>query len=164
MSSSSRSHFHLLIGFLVSAAAIYLSIAKVDFNALWRSLQKANYFLLLPALAGQFFCFVLKGIGWRYLLIPAKKGISVTSATSISLIGLMLNDLFPAKLGELARAYLMGERENLPKALCLSTVLVEHLLNILVLLVLLLILLVVVTVVIFVQKMTFKLFHQVHLF
>lgn len=90
-------------------------------------------------MVGQFSCFVLKGIGWRYLLMPAKNGISVASATSVLIIGLMVNDLFPAKMGELARGYLMGEREKLPKSLCLSTVGVEHLLDILILLIFLII-------------------------
>jgi hypothetical protein len=57
----------------------------------------------------------------------------------------MVNNLFPAKMGELARAYVIGEKEKLPKSLCLSTILVEHLLDILVLLVFLLILLPLVT-------------------
>jgi uncharacterized protein (TIRG00374 family) len=83
----------------------------------------------------------LKGTGWRYLLFPAKKSISPLSTTAVLIIGLMVNDLFPAKMGELARAYLIGEKEKLPKSLCLSTILVEHLLDILVLLFFLLLLL-----------------------
>ncbi len=58
----------------------------------------------------------------------------------VLVIGLMVNNLFPAKMGELARAYLIGEKENLPKTLCLSTIMVEHLLDISVLLIFLLLL------------------------
>ncbi len=76
----------------------------------------------------------------RFLLLPAKKGVRLASTISILVIGLMVNNLFPAKMGELARVYLMGEKENLPKSLCLSTVMVEHLLDILVLLIFLLLL------------------------
>ena len=141
MASSLRMHLNLLIGFIISAAAVYLSLRKIDFNALWVSLRSVNYLFLLPALAGQLCCFLLKGAGWRYLLTPAKKGIRVTSTTSVLIIGLMVNNLFPAKMGELARGYLMGEKEKLSKTLCLSTVVVEHLLDILVLSIFLLLLL-----------------------
>jgi hypothetical protein len=141
MASSLRTHLHLLIGLIISAAAVYLSLRKIDFNALWASLRSVNYLFFLPALAAQIGCLFLKGAGWRYLLTPAKKGIRVTSTTSVLVIGLMVNDLFPAKMGELARGYLMGEKENLSKTLCLSTVAVEHLLDILVLSVFLLLLL-----------------------
>jgi hypothetical protein len=94
----------------------------------------------MPAVLGQLCCFVLKGAGWRYLLMPAKKSIRLTSTTTVLVIGLMVNNLFPAKMGELARGYLMGEKERLPKTLCLSTVAVEHLLDILILTTFLLIL------------------------
>ena len=133
MASSRRTHLNILIGLVISAAAVYLSLRKIDFNALWASLRSVNYLFFLPALAGQLCCFFLKGAGWRYLLTPAKKGIRVTSTTSVLVIGLMVNNLFPAKMGELARGYLMGEKENLSKTLCLSTVVVEHLLDILIL-------------------------------
>jgi hypothetical protein len=86
-------------------------------------------------------CFLLKGTGWRFLLLPAKRGISPLSTTAVLIIGLMVNNLLPAKMGELARAYLIGEKEGLSKSLCLSTILVEHLLDILVLLGFLLVLL-----------------------
>ena len=141
MVSSLRTHLHLLIGLIISAAAVYLSLRKIDFNALWASLRSVNYFYLIPALGAQLACFLLKGAGWRFLLLPVKKEIKLMSTTSVLVIGLMANDLFPAKLGELVRGYLMGEKEKLSKSLCLSTVAVEHLLDILVLTIFLLLLL-----------------------
>jgi glycosyltransferase 2 family protein len=141
MAPSRRTHLHLFLGLVISAAAVYLSLKKIDFHALGAALRSADYLYLLPAMIAQAACFFLKGMGWRYLLLPAKKTISPLSTTAVLIIGLMVNDLFPAKMGELARAYLIGEKEKLPKSLCLSTILVEHLLDILVLLVFLLILL-----------------------
>jgi len=135
-----RRHLKFLIGILISAVALYFSLNKVDFKALWAAFRSANYWLLTPAAILQFFCFGFKGAGWRYLLRPAKKEIRVTSTISVLIIGLMVNNLFPAKMGELARAYLIGEKENLPKTLCLSTIMVEHLLDISVLLIFLLVL------------------------
>ncbi len=136
-----RKHVHFIIGLVISGAAIYLSLRKVDFQALAAALQSIHYVFLIPAIVAQLLCFILKGTGWRFLLLPAKKSIRLSSATTVLVIGLMVNNLFPAKMGELARAYLMGEREGLPKTLCLSTVFVEHLLDILVLTAFLLILL-----------------------
>ena len=140
MASFARTHLNFLIGLIISATAVFLSLRKIDFTVLWASLQSVNHFFLIPAVAVQLSCFVLKGAGWRYLLMPAKKSIRLTSTITVLIIGLMVNNLFPAKMGELARGYLMGEREKLPKTLCLSTVAVEHLLDILVLTTFLLIL------------------------
>ncbi len=135
-----RRHLNFIIGLIISAAAVYLSLTKVDFRELWNSFRAANYYYLIPAGILQFFCFLFKGGAWRFLLLPAKKEVRLSSTISVLVIGLMVNNLFPAKMGELARAYLLGERENLPKSLCLSTIMVEHLLDILVLLIFLILL------------------------
>ena len=140
-----RTHLQFLIGLVISAVAVYLSLRKIDFNALWTALQSVHFFFFIPAIAAQLACFFLKGTGWRYLLFPAKQEIRVTSTTRVLIIGLMVNNLLPAKMGELARGYLMGEKEKLPKSLCLSTVAVEHLLDILILTLFLIILLPLVT-------------------
>ncbi len=135
-----RRHLNFIIGILISAVAVYLSLERVDFRELWNSFRSANYYFLIPAGLVQFGIFFLKAAGWRYLLMPAKKEVRLQSTVSVLIIGLMVNNLFPAKMGELARAYLMGEKENLPKTLCFSTIMVEHLLDILVLLIYLLLL------------------------
>jgi len=72
--------------------------------------------------------------------MPAKKDVRLKSTVTVLIIGLMVNNLFPAKMGELARAYLIGEKERLPKTLCFSTIMVEHLLDVLVLLIFLVLL------------------------
>jgi uncharacterized protein (TIRG00374 family) len=135
-----RRHLNFIIGLVISAAAIYLSLRKVDFKVLWASFQSANYLFLIPAALIQFLIFSLKAAGWRFLLMPAKKEVRLRSTFSALVIGLMVNNLFPARIGELARAYLIGEKERLPKTLCFSTIMVEHLLDILVLLIFLIIL------------------------
>ncbi len=141
MAFNLRTHLQFLIGVVISAAAVYLSLRKIDFHALGAALQSVQLLFFIPAIAAQLACFFLKGAGWRYLLFPAKREIRVTSAIRVLIIGLMINNLLPAKMGELARGYLMGEREKLPKTLCLSTVAVEHLLDILILTVFLIFLL-----------------------
>jgi uncharacterized protein (TIRG00374 family) len=128
-----RRNLNILIGLIISAGAVYLSFRKIDFPTLGDSLRSFQLMLLIPAVGIQILCFILKGIGWKYLLSPVKPGVSWISTTSVLVIGLMVNDLFPAKMGELARAYFLGEKENLPKSLCLSTIMVEHLLDILIL-------------------------------
>ena len=141
MSFSPRTHLNVFLGLLISGLAVYLSFRKIDFPALWESMRSVHYGYLVLAGLLQMLCFVLKGAGWRFLLLPAKKDIRIMSTISVLMVGLMVNNLFPAKMGELARAYFMGKREGLPKSLCLSTVMVEHLLDILILTIFLLILL-----------------------
>ncbi len=128
-----RRNLNLILGLAVSAVAVYLSFRKIDLPTLLVSLRSFQLTLLVPAIGIQILCFILKGIGWKYLLYPVKPEVAWTSTTAVLVIGLMVNDLFPAKMGELARAYFLGEKERLPKSLCLSTIMVEHLLDILIL-------------------------------
>lgn len=134
-------HLKILVGLIISAAAVYLSLRKVDYKVLWASLSSVNMLFVWPAILVQFSCFLLKGAAWKFLLYPTRREVSLSATTSVLTIGLMVNNLFPAKMGELARAYLLGEKEKLPKTLVLSTVGVEHLLDIIVLLIFLLFLL-----------------------
>ena len=96
-----RRHLKFIIGLAISAVAVYLSLERVDFRVLWTSFRSANYYFLIPATLVLFGVFFLKAAGWRFLLLPAKKEVRIRSTVSVLVIGLMINNLFPAKMGEL---------------------------------------------------------------
>ncbi len=141
MVSFLQKHIKVWIGLIISAAAIYLSLHKIDYQILWTSLKSLNILFVVPAVFIQFSCFFFKGAAWKFLLYPTRREIPLSATIGVLTVGLMVNNIFPAKMGELARAYLLGEKEKLPKSLVLSTVGVEHLLDIIVLLIFLLLLL-----------------------
>ncbi|MCX5912031.1 MAG: hypothetical protein NTV04_08880, partial [Deltaproteobacteria bacterium] len=61
MALSRRTHLHLFLGLIISAAAVYLSLRKIDFHALGAALRSADYLYVLPAMIAQVACFFLKG-------------------------------------------------------------------------------------------------------
>lgn len=140
MPSVFRQYLKVWVGLIISGAAIYLSLQKINYQILWASLKSLDILFVLPAIFIQFTCFFFKGAAWKFLLYPTRREVPLSATISVLTIGLMVNNLFPAKMGELARAYLLGEKEKLPKSLVLSTVGVEHLLDIIVLLIFLLLL------------------------
>lgn len=141
MTSFFRQHLKVWVGLIISAAAIYLSLHKINYQILWASLKTLDIFFVLPAIFIQLTCFFFKGAAWKFLLYPTRRDVPLSATISVLTIGLMVNNILPAKMGELARAYLLGEKEKMPKSLVLSTVGVEHLLDIIVLLFFLLLLL-----------------------
>lgn len=141
MASVFRKHLKVWVGLIISAAAIYLSLHKINYQLLWASLKSLDILFVLPAIFIQITCFIFKGAAWKFLLSPTRRDVPLSATISVLTIGLMVNNLFPAKMGELARAYLLGEKEKIPKSLVLSTVGVEHLLDIIILLIFLLLLL-----------------------
>ena len=68
--------------------------------------------------------FVAKAVRWK-LLFHASNRPPLRRAFSVQAIGMLLNTFAPARLGDLARAYLMGEAEGKSKVYTLGTVGIE---------------------------------------
>jgi glycosyltransferase 2 family protein len=72
--------------------------------------------------------FVIRAWRWHYLLKPLKE-IGFSSLMAATSIGLMANMLFPARLGELVRAIVLGRLEDIDASASFATVIVERLLD-----------------------------------
>ncbi len=95
-------------------------------GAMVQSLGQANYLFLLPALVAYFVGVWLRAIRWHFLLEPVKT-ISVRRLFPVVVIGYMANDVLPARLGEVVRAYVLGEQETIPATTTIGTIVVERL-------------------------------------
>jgi len=70
-----------------------------------------------------------KTFRWGLLFYPRHRNLPFGRLFSAIVIGQTINFLLPARLGELARAYLMGETEGQQKLFALGTIAVEKLLD-----------------------------------
>jgi hypothetical protein len=70
--------------------------------------------------------FWLTAVRWRLLLRPAKR-IGVHRLFGVTMIGFMANNVLPARMGELVRAYALGKSESLPTSLSFATIVLERL-------------------------------------
>jgi uncharacterized protein (TIRG00374 family) len=116
------------IGILASAALIGLffygernNLGRID-----DAFRDANYFLIALSLPVYFAGLWLRTIRWQYLLRPVRR-VSVFRLYPVVIIGLMANNLIPARAGELARAYVLGQRERISKTTSLGTIAVDRL-------------------------------------
>lgn len=114
------------VGIVVSAALLGLAVFYVELGQLRLALASANYLYLLPATGLLLIGFPIRAHRWSYLISPLKQ-IRHLSLLSATCIGFMCNMLFPARLGEFARAYIIGEKEGISKAASLATIVVERL-------------------------------------
>jgi uncharacterized protein (TIRG00374 family) len=116
------------IGILLSAALIGLFFYS-ERNNLGRiddAFRDANYWLVAASLPVYFTGLWLRTIRWQYLLRPVKR-VSTLRLYPVVIIGLMANNLIPARAGELARAYTLGQRERISKTTSLGTIAVDRL-------------------------------------
>jgi len=127
----------IIAGILISIFFLYLAFRRFDVEEGRRALKMANYYWLFPAVVSYMFGFLMRGVRWKYLLLPIKK-CKLLNLVSTVLIGFMANNLLPLRVGELIRAYVNGKKENISKSSSLATIVVERVFDGLTLVVLLL--------------------------
>ena len=113
-------------GFGITLLFLGLFLYNTDFRDIGNSFKNANYLLALASLPVYFVGIWVRTLRWQYLLRPVKK-LSVWRLYPVVIIGLMANNVIPARAGELVRAFVLGERENVSKASSLGTIAVDRL-------------------------------------
>jgi uncharacterized protein (TIRG00374 family) len=125
----------LLAGVALSALTLYLALRNVDMAEVWSALMQARPLYVLLALASVALNTLAKTVRWRVLLGEPGRAVSLLKLLMALLSGQMLNTLYPARIGDLSRAYVIGGehngRERLGRTYTLGTVLLEKLLDML---------------------------------
>jgi uncharacterized protein (TIRG00374 family) len=115
----------LWLGIIISLALLTVVFYGTDLRTIGTVLSTANYFYLIPALVLYFIGVGMRAIRWHYLLRSIKP-IGLWQLFQVTVMGYMVNDLLPFRIGELVRAYVMGETEHISKASVLVTVVLER--------------------------------------
>lgn len=133
-----RSKWVVVAGILISIFFLYLALRKVNVEEIKRILKLANYYWLFPTAISYTIAILMRGVRWRYLLLPIKK-CKILNLISAVFIGFMANNLLPLRAGELIRAYVNGKKENISKSSSFATIIVERVFDGLALVILLLV-------------------------
>ena len=118
-------NWRFLIGVGVSLLLLLVLLYQVDLSEVGEALTSANYLYLAPSIALYFVAVYFRAVRWRYLLSPLKV-LRVGRLYPVVVIGYMANNLLPARLGELVRAYYLARREPINASSALGTVAVER--------------------------------------
>jgi len=113
------------IGMAVSLILVGLFVRSIDFAEVEKAFAEANYGLALLSLPVYFASLWLRAVRWQYILRPVKR-VSARRLYPVVIIGLMANNLIPARAGELVRAYVLGQREKISKVTSLGTIAVDR--------------------------------------
>jgi len=120
--------FRVWVGIIVSVVAIYLAVKNVDFYQVGEALKnvRQDYILLaFLSIAGNNVC---KSIRWKILVGDPGSNIRLGKYLSIFLIGQMLNVVFPGRIGDVGRAYVLGGLGP-GRTFTLGTILVEKVID-----------------------------------
>ncbi len=112
-------------GIIISVLFVYLAMKDVQFTEVWRAFTQAKFFYYIFVVMGIFLVFTIRTLRWQILLAPLKK-ISFYNLYSTVWISFMMLLIMPARLGEFARAYLVGKKENISKTGAFSSIVIER--------------------------------------
>ena len=116
------------IGVLISVLALVFAFRKVNLREMWGELAAANYWLLAASVVLLFLFLVLRAYRWRLLFHP-QRGLRIRNLFAVINIGYLVSNILPARLGDVARAYLIGDTEPVSRAAAFSTVVAERVLD-----------------------------------
>jgi uncharacterized protein (TIRG00374 family) len=113
------------LGLIISAAFLYLALRGLDLAHVWQIVKTARYWWLLPGVGIYFFGVWARTWRWHYML-RALKPIPLGRLFPVVCIGYMGNNIYPARIGELLRAYVLRRKEEISVSSSLATILVER--------------------------------------
>ncbi len=126
----------LLIGVVVSAFFLFLALRDVDWPAFRAVFRSVDYGYLALCVVFTLLGHFTRSIRWRYMLLTVKR-IQIGNLWSATAIAFMVNNLFPARLGEFVRAYAIGRSELISKSAAFATIVFERVIDVFILIVLL---------------------------
>ena len=116
------------IGLVISFALLWLSARNVEFDRAWAHIQTINLIYLVPYALLVIGEVVIRVLKWQVLLRPVK-ACSFWKLNSATIIGLMANNVLPARAGEFVRAYAGARLESIPYSMAFATVVIDRVLD-----------------------------------
>jgi uncharacterized protein (TIRG00374 family) len=112
-----------LPGLVISGIAIFLLIRFSNWSEVIQAASLINLILLIPALVFFLISLGFRALAWRVLL-QGRAGYGRVILTLNE--GYLLNNIFPFRLGELGRAFLMSQATDMSGFFVLSTIVIER--------------------------------------
>ncbi|MFB3926472.1 MAG: lysylphosphatidylglycerol synthase transmembrane domain-containing protein [Syntrophales bacterium] len=116
---------NLIIGILISAVFLYLSLRGMDIGSITRGFRSVKAGYILPVVFMLILIQALRSYRWGLILSPIEK-IDQASLFSVTSVGFLALLVMPARIGELARPYLIAGKSNIKMTSALGTIFIER--------------------------------------
>jgi uncharacterized protein (TIRG00374 family) len=115
----------LTAGALFSIGLLWLAARGVSWAEVAIALGSARWNLIAAAVVCVVFATALRAWCWRRLLVATRVPVTFVRAWKILLLGQFLNICVPARAGDVARVYLMGDAGSMSKTGAATSLVVE---------------------------------------
>lgn len=123
--NNNRQRLSFLIGLSGSLFFLWLGFRGLDLDALWTTIRQIDVTWVVVAVPIYFIAIYILTWRWWYLL-RAVKDVSPNRLYPVVVIGYMANNLLPFRLGEIMRAYILKQRDQVAIPPTLTTIFVER--------------------------------------
>lgn len=118
----------LIFGIVLGIVLVYFSVRGINFNETLSHLKKIDLGYVTLSLFLVFFMQVLRSHRWGVILKPMEK-ISEWTLFSVTCVGFLAIAAIPARIGELARPYLIAKKSSIKMSSAIGTIIVERVLD-----------------------------------
>src|SRR5512140_3359889 len=95
------------LGIVISVAALFYAFRRVELSDALDHARHANYWLLFLGAAAATGMFSLRARRWRTILDPIAPKLPFGPLWRATAIGMMANNVLPARAGELVRVFVL---------------------------------------------------------
>lgn len=117
-----------IIGVLFSSVFIYLAFRNVEWTHVWQTLREIDLLYLIPFMLCGILVQIVRNFRWAYILQPIER-VEWWPLFAITSVGFMAIFIFPARLGEFARPYLLSRARPIRMSAALATVVLERVMD-----------------------------------
>jgi len=100
--------FRTILGIVIAVVSLYLSIRNVSWSDVQKTFSTVDLSFVIWALMSVVITNIGKGIRWKVLMGTQGQIISHKHSLMMIVAGQALNTIYPARVGDLSRAYIIG--------------------------------------------------------
>ena len=129
MNKTHKTIMQVIVGIVISIVCLYFAFRGINIKESLEVVKNINVLYFVISLILSIIIIALRGLRWD-CFIPLKKPIKKRTVVMATYIGYMGNNILPAKLGEVARAYILGVKEDVSKSALIASVVTERLFDV----------------------------------
>jgi len=114
------------IGLALTVVFLWWAFHKVQWTLVRKDLSEADPWLVFVSVVLANSCFLLRARRWRPILDPIAPNLPFAPLWRATAIGMMANNILPARAGELVRAYVLSRETTVPFSAAFASLVVDR--------------------------------------
>lgn len=128
MRQVSQKTLRILLSFLISGTFCYFTFRGIQYGKILELIQKADLLYVGAIVLVMVLAQILRSLRWGVVLQPIES-MNQKLLFSITSVGFMFIMLLPARLGEIARPYLLQQTTRINFSTAMATIVLERILD-----------------------------------